>query len=111
MAPPSAFLLQYASVPNCILSWSTRWLCSKAHAESQPSRFVALPSSHCSPCSRVPFPQTARWQLASQVPALGGSHCSPREGSVKPSPHVDCLHVPPRQMFPVPHVAPFPSGN
>ena len=54
-----------------------------------------LPSSHCSPCSRTPLPHTASCgSVASQVAALGGSHCSPRAGSMKPSPHVDCLQVP-----------------
>src|SRR5262249_37350272 len=36
-----------------------RWSCSNRHVPSQPSRFVVLPSSHCSPASRTPFPHTA----------------------------------------------------
>src|SRR5262245_17987068 len=35
-----------------------RWLCSNRQEESQPSRLMRLPSSHCSPACRIASPQT-----------------------------------------------------
>src|SRR4051812_37481158 len=78
MDPPSLFAVQKASVPNCIFTVVARCPCSNLQLASQPSRFVMLPSSHCSP--------------------LGSSR--------KLSPHEESLHTAPRQMLPTPHVAP-----
>ncbi len=60
---------------------------SYLQSESQPSRRLVLPSSHCSPVSSVPLPHAAAAMVlhcASQVAVLGGSHSS---GAVtRPSP-------------------------
>ncbi len=40
-----------------------RTSCSKWQVESQPSRLVRLPSSHCSAPARTPSPQTIFWQV------------------------------------------------
>jgi hypothetical protein len=52
---------------NC--SQLMRWLCSNPQEELQPSRLAVLPSSHCSPGSRMPLPQTAPVVVA-QTPPL-----------------------------------------
>src|SRR5262245_35083219 len=56
---PRAFLGHVALVVEDSASDVMRWFCSNRHILSQPSRFVVLPSSHCSPGSRTPFPHTA----------------------------------------------------
>src|SRR5262249_47569274 len=37
----------------------SRCACSNVHVLLHPSRLTLLPSSHCSPASRIPLPQTA----------------------------------------------------
>ncbi len=80
-----------------------RCSCSKLQLESQPSRFVVLPSSHCSEPSTVPLPQTIFWQVGPQVVPLGGSHVS--GATTQPSPHVLALQTLLTQMFAPPHDA------
>ena len=108
MAPPRAFAVQYESGPNSKVTALARCSCSNRQFESQPSRFVRLPSSHCSLPDRTPSPQTMFWQLLSQVIPLGGSHCSP--GSTAPLPHRLGRQAPWRQTLPVSHAVPFGSG-
>src|SRR5262249_2334158 len=92
IAPPSAFFVQYVSVPNGSVSAFTRWHCSNLHELSQPSRFVVLPSSHCSVPARTPSPHVMLLHVAEHVAVFGGSHCSPPAVSMKPSPHVELTH-------------------
>src|SRR5688572_28911464 len=92
MAEPSWFAVQYVSVLNAIASVLTRWHCSNLQLPSQPSRFVVLPSSHCSVPSRTALPHTMFWHVAEHVAVFGGSHCSPFVVLTKPSPHADVTH-------------------
>src|SRR4051812_14394729 len=85
-----------------------RCSCSNRQCESQPSRFVRFPSSHCSPAERLPSPQTMLWQSLSQVVPFGGSHCSPV--STVPLPHRFGTHAALRQTFPVSQEVPLASG-
>jgi hypothetical protein len=86
---PSSFFAQNESVVPVICSEFMRWSCSNPQVELQPSRLMVLPSSHCSPASRMPLPQTAAgvvqtplvqlWPLAQtcpHAPQLLGSLCT-----------------------------------
>src|SRR5262245_44730468 len=63
----------------------------------QPSQLFVLPSSHYPRGLPVPLPKSRwRWQVHSQPPGLGGSHCSPQAVSTIPSPQrspVSTMHV------------------
>src|SRR3954467_10928519 len=90
----------------------TRCDCSNLQPESQPSRFVVLPSSHCSLPARTESPQTTTtvWHEASHVAVFGGSQVSFFIGSIQPSPHTEFTHTLERQIWFVPHVEPCGSA-
>src|SRR5262249_62154619 len=55
-----------------------------------PSHSLPLPSSHCSPGSRIPLPHSSSLQLAEQPSPLvvfRSSHCSPHSSWMVPFPH------------------------
>src|ERR1700722_18429279 len=100
---PSALWVQYASVAPLMVSEVARCSSSKLQFESQPSRFVVLPSSHCSLPCRMPLPQAMVLQFGSQVVPFGGSHCS--GATTQPSPQMLALQTLATQMSPPPHIA------
>src|SRR5262245_25239850 len=86
---------------------------SRLHLDEQPSPDTVLPSSHCSPGSRMPSPQRGScWQVAEQPSpdtVLPSSHCSP--GSRTPSPQRGSRwqvaeQPSPETVFPSSHVSP-----
>ena len=85
--PPSPAVTAHTPLGSGLSVWHTTtfgWGVSFWQVEEQPSPLLVLPSSHCSPVSTMPLPQTAPgvsfWQVEEQpspLLVLPSSHCSP----------------------------------
>src|SRR5690606_20423082 len=82
--------------PVCKLLVANTSRASHLHIGEQPSSDPLLPSSHSSPCCKIPSPQAGSvhaLEHASLSLLLPSSHCS-TPWRTKPSPHMARMHIP-----------------
>src|SRR4051812_5228696 len=94
LAAPPAVTSQVPSATGASAGQTTSIVVVLVQLLSQPSPLTLLPSSHSSPASSMPLPQSmpgSFWQVDEQPSpsaVLPSSHCSP--ASLVPSPHLGC---------------------